>query len=143
MYNVYINTEIHTYIYILNTDKNIYPHLTDPQLVPGGSVHGERANFAELVLGCIEADFCNQILVGKLSPRSTKCTPLHRSPLSIFFPKKLPNFLLTFIDILLHFAKNLQYFDEISLEFCRDLPGENAPASGSSREFSKICSLRK
>ena len=26
-------------------------------------VHGERANFTRLVLGCIEADFCNQILV--------------------------------------------------------------------------------
>ena len=24
----------------------------------GGSVHGERANFARLVLGCIEAKFC-------------------------------------------------------------------------------------
>ena len=32
-----------------------------------------------LVLGCIEAKFCKQILVGKLSPRSTQCTPLHRS----------------------------------------------------------------
>ena len=25
---------------------------------PGGSVHGERANFTRLVLGCIDADFC-------------------------------------------------------------------------------------
>ena len=31
-----------------------------------------------LVLGCIEAKFCKKILVGKLSPRSTQCTPLHR-----------------------------------------------------------------
>ena len=30
-----------------------------------------------LVLGCIEAKFCKKILVGKLSPRSTQCTPLH------------------------------------------------------------------
>ena len=30
-------------------------------------------------LGCIEAKFCKQICVGKLSPRSTNCTPLHRS----------------------------------------------------------------
>ena len=36
-------------------------------------------NFEGLVLGCIEAKFCKQICVGKLSPRSTKCTPLHRS----------------------------------------------------------------
>ena len=46
---------------------------------PGGSVRGERAIFTRLVLGCIEAKFCKQICVGKLSPRSTKCTPLHRS----------------------------------------------------------------
>ena len=32
-----------------------------------------------LVLGCIEAKFCNKVCVGKLSPKSTKCTPLHRS----------------------------------------------------------------
>ena len=36
-------------------------------------------NFEGLVLGCIDADFCKQILVGKLSLRSTQCTPLHRS----------------------------------------------------------------
>ena len=29
-----------------------------PQWRPGGSVHGERANFTGLVLGCIDADFC-------------------------------------------------------------------------------------
>ena len=27
------------------------------------SVHGERANFTRLILGCIEADFCNQYLL--------------------------------------------------------------------------------
>ena len=37
-----------------------------------------------LVLGCIEATFCKEILVVKLSPRSTQCTPLHRSLISIF-----------------------------------------------------------
>ena len=30
--------------------------------VPGGSVHGERANFTRLVLGCIEAKLCKEIL---------------------------------------------------------------------------------
>ena len=54
------------------------------EVVPGGSVRGERANFTRLVLGCIEAKFCKKILVGKLSPRSTQCTPLHRSLISIF-----------------------------------------------------------
>ena len=27
-------------------------------IVPGGSVRGERTNFTKLVLGCIEATFC-------------------------------------------------------------------------------------
>ena len=65
-----------------------------PHNEPGGSVRGERANFTRLVLGCIEAKFRKEILVriaicfekkiekkelvGKLSPRSTQCTPLHR-----------------------------------------------------------------
>ena len=35
-------------------------------------------NFEGLVLGCIEAKVCKKILVGKLSPRTTQCTPLHR-----------------------------------------------------------------
>ena len=50
--------------------------------VPGGSVRGERANLKGLVLGCIEAKFCKKICVGKLSPRSTQCTPLHLSQCS-------------------------------------------------------------
>ena len=66
---------------------------------PGTSVHGERTNFTGHVLGYFEADFCNQIFVGKLSPRSTKCTPLHRSPLSIFF-QKIAKMFLIFIDTL-------------------------------------------
>ena len=48
-------------------------------MIPGGSVRGERANFTRLVLGCIEAECCNQIFVGKLSPRSTQYTSVHRS----------------------------------------------------------------
>ena len=44
---------------------------------PGGSVRGEHANLTGLVLSCIEAKFCKKICVGKLLPRSTKCTPLH------------------------------------------------------------------
>ena len=54
---------------------------------PGGSVRGERANLKGLVLGCIEAKFCRKICVGKLSPRSTQCTPLHRSQCSKFASK--------------------------------------------------------
>ena len=29
---------------------------------PEGSVRGEQANFTRLVLSCIEANFCNQVL---------------------------------------------------------------------------------
>ena len=46
-----------------------------------------RRNFRGLVLGCIEAKFCKKICVGKLSSRSTQCTPLHRSLISIFSSK--------------------------------------------------------
>ena len=54
---------------------------------PGGSVRGERANFTRLVISCIEAKCCKKISVGKLSPRSTQCTPLHRSQCSKFCSK--------------------------------------------------------
>ena len=47
-------------------------------LWPGCCIARGRANFTGLVLGCIEAKICNKICVGKLSPRSTQCTPLHR-----------------------------------------------------------------
>ena len=52
---------------------------------------GERANFTRLVLGCIEAKFCKEMLVGKLSPRSTQCTLLHSSAISFFFAKICQN----------------------------------------------------
>ena len=32
-----------------------------------------------LVIGCIETNICTKICVGKLSPRTTLCSPLHRS----------------------------------------------------------------
>ena len=57
-----------------------------------------KSNFevSGLVFSCIETKFCKKILVGKLSPRSTQCTPLHRSLISKFslnfiFFKKFAN----------------------------------------------------
>ena len=41
------------------------------------------------------ADFSKLILVGKLSPRSTQCTPLHRSSISKFQPKLVNIFLFS------------------------------------------------
>ena len=46
---------------------------------PGGSVRGERVNLTRLVICCIETKFCKKICVGKLSPKSTQCTPFHSS----------------------------------------------------------------
>ena len=61
------------------------------RLVPGRSVRGEQANLTGLVLGWIEAKCCKKtcvgICVGKLSPRSTQCTPLHSSKITFLFQK--------------------------------------------------------
>ena len=71
-------------------------------LEPGRYVRGERANLKGLVNGCIEAKFCDKICVEKLSPRSTKCTPLHRSRgilssiVCLKIAKKIPMFLPKF-----------------------------------------------
>ena len=66
--------------------------------VPGGSVRGERANLKGLVLGCIEAKFCKKICVGKLSPRSAQCTPLHSSKITCF------------VDACIHLDSNVRSF---------------------------------
>ena len=71
-------------IRLLVFSQRLLPNLAEP----GGSVRGERANLTGLVLSCIEAKFCKKICVGKLSPRSTQCTPLHRSRSSFFSKKK-------------------------------------------------------
>ena len=49
-------------------------------------------NFERLVLGCIDADFCDQILVGKLSTRSTRCTYLCTAQISKFQEKSRHDF---------------------------------------------------
>ena len=63
-----------------------------PFAAPGGSVHGERVNFTRLVLGCIEAKLCEQILIWSSRRDLYKCqyTPLHSSLISMF-AKMLPN----------------------------------------------------
>ena len=43
-------------------------YIFPPERSPGGSEHGELANFIGLVLGCIEADFCKQIGNTHLKP---------------------------------------------------------------------------
>jgi hypothetical protein len=43
------------------------------------------SNFRRPVLGCIETDFCNQILVGKRLTRSTRYAPNEKSQISKFF----------------------------------------------------------
>ena len=79
------------------------PNPTAPRLrTPVNNIECFPPNFEGLVLGCIDADFCKQILVGKPSPRSTQCIPLHRSLISIFSSKIAKN----------KFAKKSQIFSE-------------------------------
>ena len=64
--------------------RPIHAHITPrlPPRTPGGSVRGERANFAGLVNGC---NYRSQILqdnnyameLGSMELGSTQCTPLH------------------------------------------------------------------
>ena len=82
----------------------------------------DRANFRGLVLGCIEAKFCKKICVGKLSPRSTQCTPLHRSQCSKFRSKiaeNFANFFVKFYQIFTGFSPN---FAKFSLDVGQNLP---------------------
>ena len=58
------------------------------------------------------------------------CTALH---FQIF--RKIAKHFANFHRDFARFCQILQYFHEISLEFCRDFPGESAPAPGSSWEF--------
>ena len=51
---------------------------------------GEQANLTGLVLSCIEAKFSKKICVGKLSPKSTQCTPLHRFGIEFQKPSFAP-----------------------------------------------------
>merc|ERR1719161_2828280 len=76
-------------------------------------------NFEGLVLGCIEADFCNQILVGKLSPRSTQCTPLHRSLISKI-SLKIAEFFAVFFPKFRKFCQNFAEFSPNLTSFFRD-----------------------
>ena len=80
-----------------------------------------KSNFevSGLVFSCIETKFCKKILVGKLSPRSTQCTPLHRSLISKFssnfaFFKKFANF---FANVAV-FSPNRWFFAANFTEMC-------------------------
>ena len=51
------NGIMHQLMSVLNPGV-LLPSVGVLRSIPGGSVHGERANFTGLVLGCIDADFC-------------------------------------------------------------------------------------
>ena len=59
---------------------------------PSASRSGPRLKGS---IGFIETKFCKKIIVGKLSPRSSQCTPLHCPPVSSFSFLKIAK-LLTF-----------------------------------------------
>ena len=97
-------------------------------ICPGHPVRS--SNFKRLVLGCIDADFCNQILVGKLLTRSTRfacfCTlGIHRSKLksSQNFVKKSNNCCkincATFCKFL-SFTNKFTVFDQNLIKFARN-----------------------
>ena len=89
-----------------------------------GSAFSARASD----LGCIETKICKYICVGKLSPRSKKCTPLHRflsSHLFLKISEKIANFL-----------PNFARFNKFSLEFV-DFRADFY------RNFTKSCRLNK
>ena len=80
--------------------------------------------FERLVLGCIQADFCNQILVGKLSLRSTRFAFLCTAQIAKFRQKNRPTFceieywiFNIFALVQFDFAIFLWNFDEILSEF--------------------------
>ena len=112
---------------------------------PPRAYRGMRQTCIGLVLGCIKANICKYILVGKLSPRSTQCTPLHRSLISkislksavffsAFFPKIRkfcqnfaefsPNVTKFFRDFskMQHFSKNIQNVQYFSWNILEKLP---------------------
>ena len=62
---------------------------------PGGSVHGERANFTRLVLGCIETKFCKKTHVKALAEIYTIHSFAQLSKLNVFV-NNLPSMLLFF-----------------------------------------------
>ena len=69
----------------LNVKQNLpyfkkMTHCSTPSVKTRG-LH--RASYT-LVIGCIETNICTEICVGKLSPRTTLCSPLHRSLISKF-----------------------------------------------------------
>ena len=90
------------------------------------------SNFTGLVLGWIESEFCTQILVGKLSPRSTQCTPFYSSPIStcVYFEVaedslgvpvtrscELTQMFLLLIKCYRHYAKFLRSFGGLVPEY--------------------------
>jgi len=89
-----------------------------------------RPNFEGLVLGSIDADFASEYslelgYIGKLSPRSTQCTPLHRSSISKFQPKivnifsRLNDEFPPFFTFLKSFSSNFAFFCEFFMKFVR------------------------
>ena len=64
---------------VVDNNRNVVMALSDVGEVP--------ENFTRLVLLCIEANDCNQIFVGNVSPRYTRYALLHRSQITIFLQK--------------------------------------------------------
>ena len=80
-------------------------------------------NFERLVLGCIDADFCKKILVGKLLTRSTRCAYFCTAQISKFQPRivNICSRMNIEFPIFFHFLNRiLQFFCEFFMKFCPD-----------------------
>ena len=99
-------------------------------------------NFERLVLGCIDADFGKQILVGKLLTRSTRFTYFCTAQHSRFQPKivnifsRMNNEFPIFSFSALNFALFLRIFGEILSGF-RDKFQKRVTCVAFSIEFAK------
>ena len=99
---------------------------------PGGSVHGERANFAVLVLFCIDASDSESRRIFQQFSRSKDFRSF--APLRIQnFNKNLPKDLHIFTEFLQNFVQILLDFNEISPYFHKNFT-ERTPSSAEFRK---------
>ena len=111
---------------------------------PEGSVHGERANFGGLVLGCIDSYDSESRRIFSDFSRSTIFSPLRTALNPKFQQKTCQNFTefsLNFAKFRSNFAKFQRNFSEISTKFQRnfsEISSEFHQNSGNSCGVSRL-----
>ena len=84
--------------------------------IPEGSVHGERANFGRLVLGCIDSYDSESRRIFSDFSRSTRFSPL-RTALNPKFQQKTCQFFHNFAEISQNFPKFRSNFAKFQRNF--------------------------